>query len=71
MDRRAFVRGAAGAGMSAWAAGLPNPEGLGAGQLGDEASPVRRAIPSRDPSALIMDAMGELRPIYEPPLVRD
>jgi membrane dipeptidase len=71
MDRRAFVRGAAGAGMSAWAAGLPNPEGLGAGQLGDEASPVRRAIPSRDPSALIMDAMGELRPIYEPPLVRE
>ena len=25
----------------------------------------------RDPRALIMDAMGELRPIYEPPLVRE
>ncbi len=29
------------------------------------------AIAQRDPRALIMDAMGELRTIYEPPLVRE
>ncbi|NIM61758.1 MAG: hypothetical protein GTO30_08925 [Acidobacteria bacterium] len=30
-----------------------------------------RAANGPDPDALIMDAMGELRPIYEPPLVRE
>lgn len=30
-----------------------------------------RAYPRRNPDALIVDAMGELRTIYEPPLVRE
>jgi len=32
--------------------------------------PLRAAHPRPNPSALIMDAMGELRTIYEPPLLR-
>ncbi|MDX1392752.1 MAG: membrane dipeptidase [Gemmatimonadota bacterium] len=54
MDRRTFVRRSAG---SALALGLAPREAVG-------------AIASRNPDALIMDAMGELRRIYEPPLVR-
>jgi membrane dipeptidase len=55
MDRRTFVRNAAGS-----AAALPLAPILG------RTSPSNR----EDPRALIMDAMGELRTIYEPPLVK-
>ena len=54
MDRRTFVRDTA---LSA-----------GVGVLWSERS-FGESARRRDPRALIMDAMGELRPIYEPPLV--
>ncbi|MFQ5705136.1 MAG: dipeptidase [Gemmatimonadales bacterium] len=62
MDRRAFLRHA-----TASAVGIhiyPNQvmaEGVAQHALGN----------TQDPRALIMDAMGELRPIYEPALVRE
>lgn len=70
MDRRAFVRGAAAAvaaplasghALEAALAGRATPHAAGRGSVAQE----------RHPSALIMDAMGELRPIYEPALVRE
>ncbi|MEQ9569971.1 MAG: membrane dipeptidase, partial [Longimicrobiales bacterium] len=60
MDRRAFLRTAAAASA---AGALPPP-------LAATASPHRPGPSLRDPSALIWDAMGELRTIYEPSLVR-
>lgn len=59
MDRRTFVRSAAAA-----AAAPLLPTSL----RGEAAAPAGRGS---DPSALIMDAMGELRPIYEDALVRE
>ena len=58
MNRRTFVRSAAASALGVHLGGL-------------EAA--ARVAPSRavNPDALIMDAMGELRPIYEPPLVRE
>jgi membrane dipeptidase len=58
MDRRSFVKRAA-----ASAAALHLMPRISAG---GEPRPGRA-----NPEALIMDAMGELRPIYEPPLVRE
>jgi membrane dipeptidase len=61
MDRRVFLQGAAMAAMGTY--GFPRAakaSGLRTGS-GDD----------RNPSALIMDAMGELRPVYEPSLIRD
>ena len=63
MHRRAFLKTAA---ASAFAAPLTADVGM-AHAAPHPASP--RGAP--DPRALIMDAMGELRPIYEPPLVRE
>lgn len=73
MDRRAFVRSAGAA-----AAALPFAGDVVSPHAGEE-SPVARwrasgrlDQPARgNPNALIMDAMGELRPIYEPELVRE
>lgn len=60
MDRRSFLGtalvGGAGLGLDPW---LPRGRSVAA----------ERAASAR-PGALIMDAMGELRTIYEPPLVR-
>jgi membrane dipeptidase len=69
MDRRSFLRAAA---ATAAAAGA-QPTGLTASgpAAGAPATAPDGAARSNDPRALIMDAMGELRPIYEPPLVRD
>lgn len=67
MDRRAFLRTTATAG-AAGAASLAVP-GVGAAAAGAPALRGRAAAP--DPSALIWDAMGELRTIYEPGLVRE
>jgi len=64
MDRRAFLRGAAAA------AALPLASRPSPGEARARAY-VPRSDAARDPSALIMDAMGELRPIYEPSLVRE
>jgi membrane dipeptidase len=61
MDRRRFLRSAAAA-------------ATGASWLTLDAMPAAAAPTTeraRDPRALIMDAMGELRPIYEPSLVRE
>ncbi|MCH7716294.1 MAG: membrane dipeptidase [Gemmatimonadetes bacterium] len=54
MDRRSFLKQAT---ASAAAVQLVPRQAVG-------------KEPSSNPRALIMDAMGELRPIYEPPLVR-
>jgi membrane dipeptidase len=63
MDRRAFLKRAT---ASALAFHLrPNASVMGQ-EIAGRARPA-----TRDPRALIMDAMGELRPIYEPPLVRE
>ncbi|MGD2071020.1 MAG: membrane dipeptidase [Gemmatimonadota bacterium] len=86
MRRRRFLRtaglGLAGAGFVTGRPGASVPEAGGASaRPGTTASPFpRSAAPSAtgsapgaapDPSALIMDAMGELRTVYEPPLVRE
>ncbi len=57
MDRRSFLRAAA---VSTAAASLSPDPLRGASAL----------TSSPDPAALFMDAMGELRPVYEPSLVR-
>ena len=67
MNRRTFLKGSAAAATAAHigpvaAAGSMAGSGTTHPDLG-------AALP--DPRALIMDAMGELRPIYEPPLVRE
>ena len=68
MDRRTFFRTAA---ASAACAAAPRSASATTGAPPAverlESPPERRS----DPRALIMDAMGELRPIYEPPLVRE
>ncbi|NNK64001.1 MAG: hypothetical protein HKO98_12445 [Gemmatimonadetes bacterium] len=60
MKRRTFVRAAA---LGALGSGLLRPRSAGAASIA--------ARGRSDPRALIMDAMGELRPIYEPHLVRE
>jgi membrane dipeptidase len=57
MNRRGFLQGAAAATLAAY--GVPAP------------ARARARGRTSKPSALIMDAMGELRTIYEPPLVRE
>lgn len=70
MDRRTFVRAAATAAAVPLAPGVALGENLGSARRpSTTAAPATRA--RRDPSALILDAMGELRPIYEPALVRE
>ncbi|MEJ2203793.1 MAG: membrane dipeptidase [Gemmatimonadota bacterium] len=61
MNRRRFVRGATAAALGT--AGFPRAV-WARGEQGWE-----RPFPN--PSALIMDAMGELRPVYEAPLIRE
>lgn len=63
MDRRNFVRAATGSVLAARAAPL--------NAAASHAAAGRIASQPNDPRALIMDAMGELRPIYEPSLVRE
>ena len=63
MDRRIFLKSAA-----ASAAALS----VTGNQMAAERVPGRAHSPGPpNPRALIMDAMGELRPIYQPPLVRE
>ena len=62
MNRRSFLKHAT---ASAAAVQLTPRQAIAA----DATGRTREAIPN--PRALIMDAMGELRPIYEPPLVRE
>jgi membrane dipeptidase len=66
MDRRTFIRDTAAAvALPGLLPGLARGAHIPApGLNGDLPGPMR------DPRALIIDAMGELRPIYEPPLVR-
>jgi membrane dipeptidase len=67
MDRRGFLTSAAGAAAAVHLAPV-------AATARAVASPRAAPLDSSalvDPRALIMDAMGELRPIYEPPLVRE
>ena len=59
MDRRAFLKGLA---LTAAAANLR--AGSVPGKNGESSD-------ASGPGALIMDAMGELRPIYEPPIIRE
>lgn len=70
MDRRTFLRStavtAAGAHIAPAVAAADLAGGVPAAVKYSSA-----AGRARDPRALIMDAMGELRPIYEPPLVRE
>ena len=65
MDRRTFLR------SSAVMAAAPHltPTAATAATAGLVATGADAL--ARDPRALIMDAMGELRTIYEPPLVRE
>lgn len=63
MNRRAFLRTA----TASAAAGYLAP-GIAAADSSPNLATERAAA---NPDALIMDAMGELRPIYEPPLVRE
>ena len=62
MNRRTFLR----ASVAGAAAAHLAPRPLHAGS-----PPTAPEGHARDPRALIMDAMGELRPIYERPLVRE
>jgi membrane dipeptidase len=63
------LAGTVGSGGFATASGITGQAGLVSRPAGD---PTQSApAGSRDPRALIMDAMGELRPIYEPSLVRE
>ncbi len=62
MDRRQFVCATAASAMAAHVAPLSAPAVSFANEIKATEGP-------SDPRALIMDAMGELRPIYEPPLV--
>lgn len=61
MDRRSFLKQAT---ASAAAVHFVTRQAVGKEASG------RIHGPSSNPRALIMDAMGELRPVYEPPLVR-
>lgn len=61
MDRRSFLKQAT---ASAAAVHFVPRQAVG------KEAPGRICGPSSNPRALIMDAMGELRPVYEPPLVR-
>jgi membrane dipeptidase len=61
MDRRNFLLGAAAAALGT--GGIPRGTRALTGR-GWNAAP-------RDPSALIMDAMGELRPVYDASLIRE
>ena len=65
LDRRAFLRGVT---ASAVAVHLTPRTPLAAAA---EEPAIGALSSAPDPRALIMDAMGELRPIYEPPLVRE
>ncbi|MDH3735110.1 MAG: hypothetical protein OEU54_16395 [Gemmatimonadota bacterium] len=72
MDRRSFIRHSAGSGI---AMGVVPWNGLLPTQPGRSPTSATRAVGTvesagRDPRALIMDAMGELRTIYEPALVK-
>ncbi len=68
MDRRGFLKRAS---ASAAALHVTSP-GLRLTTPGLSGSVSAGGTPARDPDpkALVMDAMGELRPIYEPPLVK-
>jgi membrane dipeptidase len=68
MDRRTFLRSTAVAAAGAHLTPTAVTAGLVA--TGADALPSGPHSPI-DPRALIMDAMGELRTIYEPPLVRE
>ena len=70
MDRRTFVGRAAGMAVAPFVARAPGAEAVGAGRAAPAGS-VRAVTGRADPSALIMDAMGELRPVYETSLVRE
>jgi len=61
MNRRTFLSSAS----ASAAAGYLAP------RVAAEEALAGRARATGNPDALIMDAMGELRPIYEPPLVRE
>ena len=69
MDRRLFLRAASGSALAAYGA----PRGLrgGAGDGVAWTSPLTGGAPTSgpDPRALIMDAMGELRPEYDGVLI--
>lgn len=66
MKRRTFVRTAI---VSALTTQLGSPEVVAAVTNSNKVAP--SAAGEADPGALIMDAMGELRPIYEPPLIQE
>ena len=79
MNRRTFVRSAT---ASAFALHLssdpvtaavegPSTVTRASGSAALTDSSTRLGLDGANPDALIMDAMGELRPIYEPPLVRE
>ncbi len=79
MDRRLFLQrvSASAAGFAGGAVALRpvgatgsvRPSDVAARRARAEAT-ATRAFAGSNPDALIMDAMGELRPVYEPPLVR-
>ncbi len=68
MNRREFVRASAASAM-AFPLTLASATTAEARRRGPQ--PVHAPVSASDPRALIMDAMGELRTIYEPPLVRE
>ncbi len=81
MDRREFLQRASASATAGWAATpliglLSSPPNPAPGPSNDATAtilgPSERVTASgpANPDALIMDAMGELRTIYEPPLVR-
>jgi membrane dipeptidase len=73
MDRRSFIRNTTTSALALSLAGT-RPAGTLAASSPTPRPGARSAAAAagrRNPDALIMDAMGELRPIYEPPLVRE
>ena len=75
MNRRAFLRAAAlstaALPLASVGPGAAAPHRGRAPEPGAGIDPGRAGTSAADPDALIMDAMGELRTIYEPPLLRE
>ncbi|MFV1987956.1 MAG: dipeptidase [Gemmatimonadota bacterium] len=71
MKRRTFVRSSAGSALALQMAPWAGHARSATAQAREAARKREAALEANDPRALIMDAMGELRPIYEPSLVRE
>ena len=66
MNRRSFLRATLASGAALPLTGRPHPMSA----AGLDAAAVLPQVSADRPGALVMDAMGELRTLYEPPLVQ-